>query len=81
MGKNATTALLLPELGGGITKATIACWHVNEGDLVGAEDDVVELVTDKATFHVPAGKTGTLKKILLKEGQEAQVGEVLAIIE
>ena len=75
------TAVVLPELGEGITKAVVACWHYQEGDKVNSEDDIVEVVTDKATFNVPAGISGTIKKIFVAEGQEATVGEPLAIIE
>ena len=73
--------VVLPALGEGITKATIACWHVQEGDKVKTGEDVVELVTDKAAFNVSTPHAGTVKKILVKEGQEAPVGETLAIIE
>ena len=71
----------LPELGEGIEKATVACWHASIGDRVSKDDDIVELVTDKATFHVPSGALGTIKEIRFKEGQEVRIGEVLAVIE
>jgi len=73
-------SVLLPELGEGIKKATVACWHVKEGDQVQADDDIVELVTDKATFNVPAGNAGTVRNILIKEGQDATIGAPLAVI-
>ena len=73
--------LLLPELGEGIKKATIACWHKNIGDQIQTDEDVVEIVTDKATFSVCAQSTGRLKQIFYKEGQEANIGDVLAVIE
>ena len=64
----------LPELGEGIEKATVACWHASIGDQVSKDDDIVELVTDKATFHVPSGAVGTIKKICFNEGQEVRTG-------
>ena len=73
--------VVLPELGEGIKKATVASWQVKVGDQVQEEDDIVELVTDKASFYVSAGKSGTVKKILVKAGQEATIGETLAVIE
>ena len=75
------TKVILPELGEGIRSATICCWHLRVGDAVKEGDDVVELVTDKATFNVPAPQAGTLKQILVDEGKEAPVGSTLAIIE
>jgi len=73
--------VVLPELGEGITKARVACWHVSVGDTVTAGSDVVEVVTDKATFNIEAQATGTLKAIFVDEGGEATVGETLAVIE
>ena len=70
----------LPELGEGIEKATVACWHYKVGDRVQDDDDVVEVVTDKAVFNVVAGASGTLREILVRDGQEVRVGEVLAEI-
>ncbi len=73
--------VILPELGEGITKATVSFWHVKVGDHVEQGVDVVECVTDKATFNVPAENRGTLTKMLVKEGQEVKIGEALAIIQ
>ena len=73
--------VILPELGEGILKATVACWHVKAGDHVQQEDDIVELVTDKASFHVPAGKSGIVKEILANVGQEVAIGKPLATID
>lgn len=73
--------IILPELGEGIEQAVIACWHYGEGDQVEKDDDLVELVTDKATFNVSAEAKGILKQILVKEGDQAAIGETLAIIE
>jgi pyruvate/2-oxoglutarate dehydrogenase complex dihydrolipoamide acyltransferase (E2) component len=75
------SAVILPELGEGITKATVACWHNKPGDRVQEGDDLVELVTDKATFNVSAEKNGILKTILVPEGKEAAIGATLAVIE
>ena len=73
--------VLLPELGEGITKATIALWHHKVGDYVQKDEDIVELVTDKAVFNVTAEASGVIKEILFNEGQEAPIGAALAIIE
>ena len=74
------TKIILPELGEGITHAKVACWHFQEGDRVCEGDDVVELVTDKASFNVSANCSGVLQNILVEEGKEAEIGAVLAVI-
>ncbi len=70
----------LPELGEGIEKATVACWHYKVGDRVEKDDDVLEVVTDKAVFNVAAGDSGILRSILVRDGQEVKIGEALAEI-
>ncbi|NTV29421.1 MAG: hypothetical protein HGA80_05010 [Candidatus Omnitrophica bacterium] len=55
-------------------------WLCREGDRVRRDDDVVELVTDKAVFNVPAPADGVLRTIKVPAGQEAPVGAVLGYI-
>lgn len=71
----------LPELGDDITRAVVACWHYRPGDNVRKDDDLVELVTDKAVFNVAAPVSGILAGIFVIEGRNAPVGAVLAEIE
>jgi len=73
--------IVLPELGEGITKATMACWHAKIGDYLRQGEDLCEVVTDKASFVIEATARGKLKSIIVAEGQEAQVGGVLGTIE
>ncbi|HNX81255.1 MAG TPA: lipoyl domain-containing protein [Candidatus Omnitrophota bacterium] len=73
--------IVLPELGEGITKATVSYWYFNEGDTISEKDDVVELATDKATFNVPAPCAGILAQILFQEGDTVSIGDVLAVIQ
>jgi pyruvate/2-oxoglutarate dehydrogenase complex dihydrolipoamide acyltransferase (E2) component len=75
------TNIILPELGEGITKATVACWHVKAGDRLTPGQEVCEVVTDKASFVIEAPVEGKLKSIAIPEGQEGLVGGVLGIIE
>ena len=75
------TNIIVPELGEGITKATVACWHKKPGEKVCQGDDLVELVTDKAVFNVEAEHDGTIKQILVPEGKEASIGATLALVE
>ena len=71
----------LPELGEEIEKAIVSHWYVKVGDKVNKDDDIVELTTDKATFNVSAAAAGIVKEIFIKEGQEANIGQTLAVIE
>ena len=73
--------VILPELGEGIEGATITYWYFKQGDAVKEKEDLVELATDKASFNLPSPCSGVLTKILLKEGDNVKVGEVLATID
>jgi pyruvate/2-oxoglutarate dehydrogenase complex dihydrolipoamide acyltransferase (E2) component len=75
------TKVVLPELGEGITKATVTFWYYKEGERVSEKDDLVELTTDKATFNLPSPCSGTVSEILIHEGDVANVGEVLGVID
>jgi pyruvate/2-oxoglutarate dehydrogenase complex dihydrolipoamide acyltransferase (E2) component len=74
------TQIILPELGEGIMAAEIVRWHVTSGERVGVDDDLVELVTDKAVFNVPAPCSGILGRVHFMAGTEAPVGAVLGEI-
>jgi len=75
------TNIILPELGEGIAKATVACWHVNEGAKVRKGDEICEVATDKAVFNVEAPADGLLNKIIIRQGEDGLVGGVLGVIE
>ena len=61
--------------------ATVSFWQIDVGDEIEEGEDLVELVTDKATFNVPCPFAGTLKEVKLEEGEEVKVGDVLGILE
>ncbi|MHC4915929.1 MAG: lipoyl domain-containing protein [Planctomycetota bacterium] len=76
------TDVSLPELGEDAGKeATISFWYVEEGGSVEKGQDLVEMVTDKATFNVPAPATGVLRQIKAVEGDKVEVGQLMAVIE
>ena len=75
------TEVVLPELGEGVSEAIIACYHHKVGDFIEKDDDVVEVVTDKATFNVPATSAGVLKKVYYQEGDKVPVGDKLFALE
>ncbi len=65
----------LPSLGDDAgDEATVSFVYVNAGDAVEEEADLVEMVTDKATFNVPSPKKGTIVNMLVSEGDTVKVG-------
>ena len=50
----------LPDIGEGVAEGEIVNWLVNEGDSVNENQEMVEVMTDKATVTIGAPKTGTV---------------------
>jgi 2-oxoglutarate dehydrogenase E2 component (dihydrolipoamide succinyltransferase) len=73
--------LLLPAMGESVDEATVTHWLKNEGDIIEADDPVVEIATDKVDSEVPSEISGKLLKKLVEENQVVCVGEPLAVIE
>ena len=76
-----TTALYNRGMGEGITDATITRWLVSVGDQVDEDTPIVEIATDKVDSEIPAPLAGRIAAIEFKEGDVAQVGQVIAIME
>ena len=72
--------VVLPELGDGITKATVSYWFFKEGEKVKEKDDLVEMTTDKASFNLPSPCSGVICEIMYSEGDSVEVGQILAVI-
>jgi pyruvate dehydrogenase E2 component (dihydrolipoamide acetyltransferase) len=70
----------LPDLGEGLTEGEVARWLVAEGDVIGEDDPLVEIQTDKTTVEIPSPAAGTVLRIVVAEGQVAPVGAVLVVI-
>ena len=72
--------ILVPVLGESITEATVSKWLKNEGDIVEADEPVVELETDKVNLEVPSPVSGKLTKINSKDGATVEVGALLGSV-
>ncbi|MEM9294044.1 MAG: 2-oxoglutarate dehydrogenase complex dihydrolipoyllysine-residue succinyltransferase [Acidobacteriota bacterium] len=73
--------LKIPQSGESITEVEIGEWLVQEGEFVAVDEPVVVIETDKASMELPAPVSGTLAKILVAEGDEAAVGDVIGVME
>jgi pyruvate dehydrogenase E2 component (dihydrolipoamide acetyltransferase) len=72
--------LRLPELGEGITDATVVNVPVKVGQSVRAGETVIEVETDKASMPIPAEADGKFSEIRVKAGDKIKVGDIIAII-
>jgi pyruvate dehydrogenase E2 component (dihydrolipoamide acetyltransferase) len=75
------TQIKLPNLGENIESGDVLTIFVSEGDTVKANQDLMEVETDKATMPVPAPQAGKITKILISEGDTVEVGAPIMEIE
>lgn len=74
------TEVKVPTLGESVSEATIAKWYKKVGDAVAADEAIVELETDKVTVEVNAPVAGAIAELVAQEGDEVEVGALIAMI-
>ncbi|GAA3279020.1 dihydrolipoamide acetyltransferase family protein [Nesterenkonia halobia] len=62
------TTFDLPDLGEGLTEATLLSWLVSEGDTIAVDQPVAEVETAKSTLEVPSPFAGTVTRLHGAEG-------------
>ncbi len=67
----------LPQLGEGVYEAELIRWIIKEGDTVRRGQNLLEVMTDKATMEVPAPFTGTIQSLAFAAGTKIKVGDVI----
>ncbi len=73
--------VVVPEVSEGVTEGTVTSIAVAVGDLVEADQTLLELETDKAVVAIPSPSAGKVKEIRVAEGEQAKVGAVIVILD
>ncbi|GAA1209893.1 dihydrolipoamide acetyltransferase family protein [Prauserella alba] len=71
----------LPDLGEGLTEATLLQWLVKVGDVVAVDAPVAEVETAKASVEVPSPFEGRITRLHGDEGSTVQVGRPLITVD
>src|SRR3982750_3428501 len=71
----------LPDIGEGVTEGEIVNWLVGGGDGVKEDQDMVEVMTDKATVTIGAPKAGKGAELKGEVGDVIPVGQVLVVLD
>jgi pyruvate dehydrogenase E2 component (dihydrolipoamide acetyltransferase) len=71
----------LPDIGEGVTEGEIVNWLVAVGDGVKEDQDLVEVMTDKATVTIGAPKAGKVAELKGDVGDVIPVGQVLVVLD
>ena len=75
------TEFKLPELGENVHQGDLVRLMIAPGATVAEGQAVMELETDKAVVEVPSSVSGTIKDVLVKQGEKIKVGQVIFTIE
>jgi pyruvate dehydrogenase E2 component (dihydrolipoamide acetyltransferase)/2-oxoisovalerate dehydrogenase E2 component (dihydrolipoyl transacylase) len=67
----------LPEIGEGVYEAELVRWLVQPGEAIKRGQNLLEVMTDKATMEVPAPFSGTITALKGEPGKSVKVGQVL----
>lgn len=71
----------LPDIGEGIAEAEIVAWHVKVGDTVREDQQLADMMTDKATVEMESPVAGTVVRLAGEVGDQVPIGSVLVELE
>jgi 2-oxoisovalerate dehydrogenase E2 component (dihydrolipoyl transacylase) len=71
----------LPDIGEGIAEAEIVAWHIKVGDRVEEDQQLADMMTDKATVEMESPVAGTVIKLAGEVGDQIPIGSVLVVLE
>jgi pyruvate dehydrogenase E2 component (dihydrolipoamide acetyltransferase) len=74
-------AFRLPDIGEGVAEGEVVAWHVEPGQHVAEDQDMVEVMTDKATVTIGAPRAGRIAQLNATIGEKVKVGSVLVVID
>jgi 2-oxoglutarate dehydrogenase E2 component (dihydrolipoamide succinyltransferase) len=70
----------VPEFGESIQEVQVASWMKKPGDWIEKDEEIVELESEKASQALSSEIAGVLAEIKVAEGEFAQVGDVLCVV-
>src|SRR5215469_5719014 len=73
--------IIMPQLGESIAEAAIISFLVKPGQLVEADQDIIEVETNKATLNLAAPCRGKIDKFVVNPTESYPVGAVLGYLE
>ena len=71
----------LPDIGEGIAEAEIVAWHVKIGDMIEEDDQIADMMTDKATVEMESPVSGKVVEVAGDAGDVIAIGSMLVVIE
>ena len=72
--------VVMPKLSDAMETGKVIKWLKKEGDAIKGGDILAEIETDKANVELEAFGSGTLRKIVVEEGGQVPVGDLIGVI-
>ncbi len=76
--KGESVEIKVPVLPESVADATIATWHVQPGEAVSRDQNLVDIETDKVVLEVVAPADGSISELLAQEGDTVTAEQVIA---
>jgi len=73
--------ITIPEIGEKIESGQVVSILVKAGDIVKADQTVMEFETDKAVVEIPSSTAGRITELLVKEGDTVRIGQAIARVD
>ena len=77
----AIVEVKVPQLSESVAEATMLVWKKKVGDVVAADEILIEIETDKVVLEVPAPSAGVLSEILIGDGATVLAEQLIARID
>ena len=77
----AIVEVKVPQLSESVAEATMLQWKKKVGDMVAADETLIEIETDKVVLEVPAPSAGVLAEILVADGGMVKAEQLIARID
>jgi pyruvate dehydrogenase E2 component (dihydrolipoyllysine-residue acetyltransferase) len=74
------TKVVMPKLSDAMETGKVIKWLKKEGDVIKGGDVIAEVETDKANVELEAYGAGVLRKVVVGEGGQVPVGDLIAVI-
>lgn len=72
--------VVMPKLTDTMEEGTVLKWKKHEGDHVESGDVLAEIETDKAVMDLESFASGTIRRILVREGETVKAGALIAVV-
>ena len=72
--------VLMPKMGESIMEGTIVEWKKNVGEMIGKDETLLEISTDKVDSEIPCPSAGKVLELLFNQNDTVEINTIIARI-